>query len=369
MSFSLMFVRVFFILISMFFMTTYTVSMAEAATITSIVSGLFLGVILSALLISLDVLFRKLSLRSFNVIIVGLFLGYLLGLGITNVFNSVIEATTVELTLEMQGLVTVIIMLLSVYLGLVMTFRASEELAISVPFVKLQSPNKKQRELIVSPSILTDHRIIDLATSGFLDHRLIVPRFIIQELYDDLDSNDENINNKGRQALEILKKLEAIPHLNVRYEDTFFPEVKTTQMKLYKLAKLLGADILTSNISNIRTDPSDDFRVINMQALANAFKPLLSSTEAISIKVQRYGKEPRQGVGYLEDGTMVVINGGGEYIGQTIEANVLSVKHTSSGRIIFCNAENNSKDLIAAKIAEKQQQQQERAAQQQLPLS
>jgi uncharacterized protein YacL len=96
--------------------------------------------------------------------------------------------------------------------------------------------------------------------------------------------------------------------------------------------------LITADISRIQMASIEGIRVINIHTLSNALKPLMQAGEFIKIKVQRYGKEPRQGVGYLEDGTMVVVNGGGNYIGETIDAKVLSVKHTTSGRMIFCNA-------------------------------
>ena len=101
---------------------------------------------------------------------------------------------------------------------------------------------------------------------------------------------------------------------------------------------MLDANVLTLDISQIRRAEVEDIVIIKLQALCCALKPLTQSGETINIKIQRYGKEARQGVGYLEDGTMVVVNGGAEYIGESVKAQVLSVKHTSSGRMIFCNA-------------------------------
>jgi uncharacterized protein YacL len=114
--------------------------------------------------------------------------------------------------------------------------------------------------------------------------------------------------------------------------------VKELASKIIRLGRLLDANILTADAGKIQSSAVEGVRLINLHALSNALKPLMQTGEQIRVKIQRYGKEPRQGVGYLEDGTMVVVNGGGSYIGETIDAIVLSVKHTSSGRIIFCNA-------------------------------
>ncbi len=107
--------------------------------------------------------------------------------------------------------------------------------------------------------------------------------------------------------------------------------------KLLHLARLLDASIITADLNKIQQSSAEGVRIINIHGLSNALKPITQNGELLNIKIQRYGKEPRQGVGYLDDGTMVVVNGGAEYIGDTIKAQVLSVKHTSSGRMIFCN--------------------------------
>src|SRR3989338_9826200 len=129
-----------------------------------------------------------------------------------------------------------------------------------------------------------------------------------------------------------------MPDLHMRSNDTDFPETKDIMGKLIRLARLFDANILTADISRIQMANIEGVRIINLHNLSNALKPLMQAGEHIKIKIQRYGKEPRQGVGYLDDGTMVVVNGGGQYIRQTIDAQVLSVKHTTSGRVIFCNA-------------------------------
>ncbi len=166
----------------------------------------------------------------------------------------------------------------------------------------------------------------------------MIPRFIIKELYTLAEIGDEFSKSKARKCLDVIKKLEAISELELRFNDTDFPDVKETQGKLLRLARLLDANLLTADISRVQMASIEGIRVINIHTLSNALKPLMQAGEYIKIKVQRYGKEPRQGVGYLSDGTMVVVNGGGNYIGDTIDAKVLSVKHTSSGRMIFCNA-------------------------------
>lgn len=193
-------------------------------------------------------------------------------------------------------------------------------------------PAQKKKDFLLDSSILFDARILDLAASGLFDHQLVLPRIWIQELIATADTNP-----RARQALEIAKKLETAPDLGLRYTDLNLP-AKDPLSKMTDLAHKLNAYILTADISRIQVPAIEGIKIINLHSLANALKPLMQMGEQIKIKIQRYGKEPRQGVGYLEDGTMVVVNGGGDFLGQETYANVLSVKHSSAGRMVFCNA-------------------------------
>jgi len=221
---------------------------------------------------------------------------------------------------------------------MIMTARAAGELYISLPLIKFKSTRLKKKDILVDASVLNDPRIIDLASSGLLDNHLVMPRYIMTELYAQVERSDEGLRNRARKNLEVIKKLEGLPTLDLRYSDTDIPDIKDPHDKLVKLARLLDANIITADINQIHQSSVEDVRIIKFQQLCNALKPLSQTGEYITIKIQRYGKEPRQGVGYLDDGTMVVVNGGAEYIGETIKGQVLSVKHTSSGRMIFCNA-------------------------------
>ena len=339
MNISLAFTRIFFLILSIFFMTTYMLAIRTGLLITHIFIGIGLGLIFTFVLIGFDTLFRRYNLRSFNIAIIGMFIGYLMGKGLVLILDAILEISAASFILQPQVLeiIKISLFLYGIYLGTIMTIRASDELYISIPFVKFTHTAQKKKDVLVDGSILSDSRIIDLANSGLLDQHIIIPRFIIKELYAEAETGDEATKNKARRSLETLKKLEELPSLNIRYNDTDFPEVKDQLNKLIRLARLIDANILTADISRVQIATIEGVRIINLHTLSNALKPLMQAGEKLSIKVQRYGKEPRQGVGYLDDGTMVVINGGGDYIGDTIEVQVLSVKHTASGRMIFCN--------------------------------
>ncbi len=340
MNLALVFARTLFFILSIFFITTYMIGLTIGNTSVNALIGVGLGILFACILYGFDVLFRRFNLRSFNIAVIGLFIGYLMGQALVLIFKTILNISSTSFILFPQviEIIKIGLFLFGLYLGTMMTLKASDELYVSIPFVKFSAIAQKKKDLILDSSILSDSRIIDVATSGLIDHHLIIPRFLIKELYAQAEMADETTKAKARRCLDTLKKLEEIPTLGIRYNDTDFPEIKDPASKILRLARLLDANIISADISRVEMATIEGIRIINLHNLSNALKPLMQAGEHIKIKIQRYGKEPRQGVGYLDDGTMVVVNGGGDFIGEIIEAQVLSVKHTSSGRMIFCNA-------------------------------
>ncbi len=300
--------------------------------------GAILGLFLGFILVVLDHQLKKVSLFSFNVVLLGLGLGYLMGLALSTLFGALLEISGLGLPTETLSFMKGALFLLSALLGMTITARSAEDLYVCFPFVRFQKQSDQKRDILIDSSLLADARIIDLATSGLLDHHLILPRFVLGDLQQMAESEDEAEKSKARRCLDVLKKLESIPTLHLRYSETDFPDIKDGLVKLIRLARLLDAMILTADMNRLQESSSEGVRLINIHALANLIKPITQAGEFLKIKIQRYGKEARQGIGYLDDGTMVVVNGGAEFIGESIKALVLSVKHTTAGRMIFCNA-------------------------------
>lgn len=341
MNISIAFIRIFFISICVLFLTTYTTATFPGGfNFANIVIGFSLGLAFGFALIGADLLLKRYNLRAFNIALLGLLFGSLMGEAVLLIFDTVLNISSLPLSLETMTLIKTAIFLFCAYLGMIMTARAAEELHVSIPFIKFKAISQKKKDVLVDWSILLDARITELASSGLLDDILIMPRFMLKELYAMAESTDETIKAKAKRCLEVFKKLESLPTLELRYSETDFPDTKDPVAKLVQLARLLDANIITADIARVQPAASEGIRIINIHMISNAWKPMTG--EALNIKIQRYGKEPRQGVGYLDDGTMVVVNGGAEYIGETIKAQVLSVKHTSSGRMIFCNAADDS---------------------------
>lgn len=335
MTMSLSLIRAIFVVLAVTFSTYFATHHLEGGiTLLNLATGICGGFLISALFIGFDFILQRFNLKTFNNLILGLFLGYMLGTAILFLFQGIIGSEN-----TISDAVRFATYLFTAYLSMIMTARASEEIHLSIPFIDFQQISHKKKDILVDISVLTDPRIIDLAASGLVDHLLIVPRFALKELYAlNENSLDESVKAKARRSLEVVKKLESMPSLELRYVDTDFPEIKDPMAKLVKVARFLDTNIITSDINRIQSSSIEEVKIINIHVLSNALKPISQSGESINIKVQRPGKEPRQGVGYLDDGTMVVVNGGAEFIGRTIKAQVLSVKHTSSGRMIFCNA-------------------------------
>lgn len=336
MNISLTLIQFLFAVICIIFSITFTTQYFEGGfQWINLAVGLLGGCVLTGILNGLGLIFKRFDLRAFNTAILGLFFGFLMGQAILMTFDSIVGSY--GMTSDFMPL-RFGVFLVSTYLGLMLTDRATEEIRLCLPFIEFKQMGQKKKDILVDLSILTDPRIIDLASTGLLDQHLIFPRYAVKELYTQAEGTDEAVKAKARRSLEMLKKLEALPSLDFRYVDTDFPEIKDPMTKLIRLARILDTHIITSDMNRIQQSSFEGVRIINIHMLSNALKPITQAGESISIKIQRYGKEARQGVGYLEDGTMVVVNGGAEFIGETIKAYVLSVKHTSSGRMIFCNA-------------------------------
>ncbi len=337
---SLLFIRIFFITLSTFLTTTYAIAgSSDDNYYLSLGLGIFGGLFLGCVLIALDLIFKRFNLRAFNITTIGLFLGYLMGEAVLHIFQGVFNGGIFTLSPATTTLIQMGIFLFSIYLGLVMTLRASDDFSISIPFIGFKADNQKKKDLVVDSSALSDPRLIDLASSGLLDNNLIIPRFVLKELFDNaLEGNEESVRVRARKCIETTKRLESMPTLEMRYAESDYPEMKDPMSKLIRLARQCSAHILTADSNRLQQSSIEEIRLINLHTLSTALKPLAQAGECLNIKIQRYGTEPRQGVGYLDDGTMVVVNGGAEFIGETIRAQVLSVKHTASGRMVFCNA-------------------------------
>lgn len=195
-----------------------------------------------------------------------------------------------------------------------------------------------ETQVIVDTSAIIDGRIADIVDSGFLFHRLVIPHFVLDELQRIADSSDAQRRGRGRRGLEILARLQKEGPTPVELVDDDPTEAADVDAKLVVLARARGAAILTNDFNLNRVADLQSIRVLNINSLANALKPALLPGDQLRIKVLTEGKEPGQGVGYLDDGTMVVVEGGSRLVGHELDVLVTRVLQTVMGRMVFAQA-------------------------------
>jgi len=275
-----------------------------------------------------DLLFGTLGL------IIGLIVAYLIGFALNSIRIPIIT--------------TVLPILLSIvlgYLGFQVGFKRREEL-MSV-FTSRSSKKKNdetKEELVESPasyklldtSVIIDGRIADICRTGFVEGTLVIPQFVLTELQHIADSSDTLKRTKGRRGLDILKALQDDPVTTVLLTEVDFDDVPEVDLKLVRLAKKMGGGQIVTNDFNLnKVCELHNVQVLNINELANAVKPVVIPGEEMYVVVIKEGKEHNQGVAYLDDGTMIVVEDGKSYIGEAITVIVTSVLQTSAGRMIF----------------------------------
>ena len=193
----------------------------------------------------------------------------------------------------------------------------------------------KPLQKILDTSVIIDGRIADIADTGFLDGVLVVPQFVLHELQMVADSADSMKRNRGRRGLDVLQRLQKMPNVNVQIVSEDFPQVREVDMKLIELARLYNAKIITNDFNLNKVAHVRGVAVLNINELANSLKPIVLPGEQMRVFIQKEGKEYNQGVAYLDDGTMVVVDNARRLISKTVDVTVTSVLQTTAGKMIF----------------------------------
>ncbi len=192
--------------------------------------------------------------------------------------------------------------------------------------------------VLVDTSVLIDGRILDIAATGFIPGRLLIPAFVLEELQRVADAGDPIRRARGRRGLAVVDSLKQSPDVVCEFLDTDVPGAADVDWKLIKLARVRGGALMTNDFNLNKLARVEGIRVLNLNDLANAIKPIVSAGETMDVAVVKEGKEPHQGVGYLDDGTMVVVENGRRHIDSTVPVTVTSVLQTPAGRMIFAMA-------------------------------
>lgn len=327
---SLWVIRSFFLLLCT--VAGYAVSQHRPEIIDGGIYGLMIGFGLGGTLVALDEMLKGFSLRTFSAATAGLLLGAVVAWLIdhTELFIFADEKTRWVLRLGM--------FLGFGYLGMILAMRSNkEDFALLIPYIRFRSQNKPDNMNVLDTSVIIDGRIADLIEGRFVEGIVIVPKFVLHELQFIADSSEVGRRARGRRGLEMLNRIRQNPRSEVRIHEMDFPEEKEVDAKLLKLTRVLEGKLFTNDFNLGKIAELQSVPYVNLNDLASALKPAVLPGDVFNLRVAREGKDKGQGVGYLNDGTMVVIHGAQSLIGQPVQVRVQSLHQTGAGVIIFAD--------------------------------
>lgn len=285
---------------------------------------------------------KKISLIS------GVVFGLMAGLTTAWVFTAVIDLVVQSWDIQAGAFVTAIKVLLGVslsYLGITMVLQTQDEFRLVIPYVEFAKQMRGPLPLVLDTSALIDARIADIAASGLIQQTVVIPEFVLEELQLLADSRDRMKRNKGRRGLDIANKLQRMSGVDVML-DTTPTQKKGVDLALVELCSRMPAMLVSLDVALVRIASIQKIRVLNVNDLANALKPVVIPGKMISVELIKPGEQHGQAVGYLEDGTMVVAEDGYPYIGETRELVITSSMQTAAGRLLFARVDMAEMDTI-----------------------
>jgi uncharacterized protein YacL len=299
-----------------------------------------------ALVLFTDLWERNKQITTLSALYFGLLLGLLLGWLISMAMERFLVAWLEEKAVEPVMIVTrVFVTVVCCYITISTLLQTKDEFRFIIPYVEFSKQVKGGRPLVLDTSVIIDGRIADLCDTRIIDSKLIVTRFVLQELQAIADSSDKLKRNRGRRGLDILKKLQTNPKIELQVHEGTIPEAREAGEKvrvderLVMFAKSVGGRVVTNDFNLNKIAQLQGVEVINLNEVANALKTVALPGEVMAIKIVKPGDQPGQGVGYLDDGTMVVVEQGRPHIGTEVQLTVTSVLQTPAGRMIFGRVE------------------------------
>jgi uncharacterized protein YacL len=281
-----------------------------------------------------DVLVRNKQITTISAIYFGLLLGLLLGTLFYMALEPFLEGWD---NLGHQG-IRLLLTAVCCYVSISTLLQTKDEFRFIIPYVEFSKQVKGGRPLMLDTSVIIDGRIADICDTRFIDTKLIVPRFVLQELQSIADSSDKLKRNRGRRGLDMLKRMQNNTKVELQMHEGNLPELRDVHKvdeRLVVMAKALGARVVTNDFNLNKIAQLQGVEVINLNELSNALKSVALPGEMLQVRVVKQGDQLGQGVGYLEDGTMVVVEQGRSCIGQDVSITVTSVLQTPAGRMIF----------------------------------
>ncbi len=288
----------------------------------------FVGFSLGILVVLVDLLLRGFSLRGLSAVTFGLAIGLLMAqlLGTSPLFA--------QGDPEILHLVRLGLFLVCGYLGAVIALRGKDEFNLVIPYVRFVRHEVEVPLVVVDSSALIDGRLARVCEAGFMGGALVIPRFVLNEVQSIADSADPMLQGRGRRGLEVLNELRKIKRLDLRIHES---DAKRSDIeaKLVFLAQSMRAKLLTTDYNLAKMAEFHGVPWLNLNALSRALRPMLHLGESIEVELVKPGKEDNQGIGYLEDGSMVVVSDGRAHLGQTVQAEITSVIPSAGGKMVF----------------------------------
>jgi len=298
----------------------------------------FGGIILLALtVISLDMMVGRKQLDTVSAVYLGLIVGLFLTYVMRLAFSSVLPEK-----MPLTQWASLVLGMILCYICISFLLQTKDDFRFIIPYVEFVKEIKGLKPYVLDTSVVIDGRIADVVETKILDNQLIMPRFVISELQAIADSSDKLRRGRGRRGLDILNRLSNNTEVDFKVYDRELPEFagQPVDLKLVLLAKYLQGKVVTNDYNLNKVARLHGVGVINLNDLANALKPIVLPGEALEVRIVKHGEEAGQGVGYLDDGTMIVVEGGREHINKNVKIAVTSVLQTSAGRMIFGRCEN-----------------------------
>ncbi|MEL7474351.1 MAG: TRAM domain-containing protein, partial [Planctomycetota bacterium] len=295
-----------------------------------------ISVVLGAVVVMIDLLTPNKKISTLFSVFFGLLAAMLATVAVSFVIDLLASTYNVLNAPDspLLNLVKLIVGLSLAYLFIAIVLQTQDDFRLVIPYVEFAKEIRGARPFLLDTSALIDARIADVAATGFVQSPLVVPQFVMHELQLLADSPDKTQRAKGRRGLDLINRMQRSPTLDVTIDETPAPG-KAVDQKLVELARQLPASLVTADVALAKIAGIRGVSVLNLNDLANALKPALLAGEPLTITLSKKGEHEGQGVGYLDDGTMVVAEDGAAYVGEEVTATVVSSLQTSAGRMIF----------------------------------
>lgn len=326
------------VVIGVLFVNISTIEITKEQNSSSFWTVSFSGLGMAIFVFIVDVFTPKKKLSSLAGVFFGLLVGVLISGALAPIVDMMAQSYNMELIPEAVYAIKWLMGICICYLVISVVMRTKDDVRFVIPYVEFAKQTKGARPLVLDTSAIIDGRIVDLCQSNLFDAPLVVPRFVLNELQLIADSADKLKRNRGRRGLDILNKMQTDPAIDVEIDDSVLPEieeVKGVDQKLMMFSKACNGRLATTDYNLSKVARVREVDVVNINDLANSLKVVALPGESMQVRIIKPGEETDQGIGYLDDGTMVVVEGGRNKIGRDLLISVTSSLQTSAGKMIF----------------------------------